>query len=169
MCARRSGNILFYLFFFLLTTLLVQKIQNLIKRTFLFCVSIVAFTFYTDTKDVLSLAGSLMGTCRSINRDYPMEITNARRTLWPQFKSARANPAKRVCMGFPAKLIVNGAVVCDLFPDWDRIMKGSRIAIDQRDQQNNPVGALGSTIPTTNGSSMKTGSSPRNHVEFMDT
>ena len=38
MCARHSGNFFNY---FLLTTLLVQKIQNLIKRTFRFCVSIV--------------------------------------------------------------------------------------------------------------------------------
>ena len=53
---------------------------------------IVAFSFYVDTEDlkILSLAGSLKGTSFSINRDYPMEITNARRTLWPQFKSARA-------------------------------------------------------------------------------
>ena len=42
MCARRSGNILFYFYFiyFLLTTLLVQKIQNLIKRTVLVFVSV---------------------------------------------------------------------------------------------------------------------------------
>ena len=38
----------FVLFFFLLTTLLVQKIQNLIKRTFLFFVPV-----YVATNDVI--------------------------------------------------------------------------------------------------------------------
>ena len=93
-----------------------------------------AFTFYRDTEDIISLAGSLKGTHRSINRDYPREITNTRRTLWPQFKSARANPANRVSIGYPAKLIVNGTVVRDLFPDWNHILNGSRISNDQSHQ-----------------------------------
>ena len=131
---------------------------------------IVAFSFYTDTEEILSLAGSLKGKSFSINRDYPMEITNARRTLWPQFKSARAHPTNRVSIVYPAKLLVNGRVACDMFPDWDLIMKGSRISIDQSEPQNKPGGTSGSYIPpTTNDRNSNRDSHPGTRVEFMDT
>ena len=131
---------------------------------------ILAFSFYTDTEEILSLAGSLKGTSFSINRDYPMEITNARRTLWPQFKSARAHPTNRVSIVYPAKLLVNGRVACDMFPDWDLIMKGSRISIDQSEPQNKPGGTSGSYIPpTTNDRISNRDSHPGTRVEFMDT
>ena len=97
---------------------------------------IAAFSFFRDTEDILSMTGSLKGTPISINRDYPNEITNARRTLWPQFKSARANTLNRVCIVYPAKLLVNGAVVSDMFPEWDRIMRGSRLSLEASDSRN---------------------------------
>ena len=90
---------------------------------------IVVFIFYKDTEDIISLAGSLKVTYRCINRDYPREITNACRTLCPQFKAARVNPANRVSIGYPAKLIVNGTEVRDLFSDWNHIMNGNRISM----------------------------------------
>ena len=96
---------------------------------------IVAFTFFSDTEDIISMARSLRGTQISISRDYPNEITNARKSLWPQFKSERANTSNRVSMVYPAKLLVNGVVVSDKFPEWDRIMRGSRISIEDGGDQ----------------------------------
>ena len=126
---------------------------------------IVAFTFFSDTEDIISMARSLRGTPISISRDYPNEITNARKSLWPQFKSERANPSNRVSMVYPAKLLVNGVVVSDKFPEWDRIMRGSRISIVEGDDQ-----------PGSNSVNMNTNSAQRNlnsltgcYTEPMDT
>lgn len=94
---------------------------------------IVAFSFFKDTEDILSQARSLKGTPFGISRDYPPEITRARQELWPRFKEAREDRFNRVTIGYPAKLIVNGAVICDLFPDWDVVMKGSRIPVPRYD------------------------------------
>ena len=111
---------------------------------------IVAFSFYKDTEDILSLAHMLKGTPYGISRDYPQEITHARQKLWPQYKAARENPLNRVTIGYPAKLIVNGVVVCDLFPEWNSVNKGSRISlIKQGDNQSDPIhNHSGLTRPT---------------------
>ena len=126
---------------------------------------IVAFMFFSDTEDIISMARSLRGTPISISRDYPNEITNARKSLWPQFKSERANPSNRVSMVYPAKLLVNGVVVSNKFPEWDRIMRGSRISIVEGDDQT-----------SSNSVNMNTNSAQRNlnsltgcYTEPMDT
>lgn len=93
---------------------------------------IVAFSFYKDTEDILSSARVLKGTSYGISRDYPQEITRARQKLWPQYKAARENPLNRVTIGYPAKLIVNGVVICDLFPEWNSVNNGSRVSVPQR-------------------------------------
>ena len=92
----------------------------------------------------------LKGTPYGISRDYPQEITHARQKLWPQYKAARENPLNRVTIGYPAKLIVNGVVVCDLFPEWNSVNKGSRISlIKQGDNQLDPIhNQSGLTRPT---------------------
>ena len=99
---------------------------------------IVAFSFYRDTDDVISLARVLKGTTFSIKRGYPLEITNARKMLWPHFKEARSNPYNRVIIGHPAKLIVNGVVTRELFPDWDNILRDRIISeiSDNEERQN---------------------------------
>ena len=86
-------------------------------------------------------ARSLRDTPYGISRDHPPEIAKARQKLWPQFKAARSDPANRAGIGYPAKLIVNGEVVCDMFPDWDSIMRGSRISIQyqQGEQTREPA------------------------------
>ena len=94
---------------------------------------IVTFSFFRDTEDILLQARSLKGTPFGISRDYPPEITRARQELWPRFKEAREDRFNRVTIGYPAKLIVNGAIICDLFPDWDAVMKGSRIPMPRYD------------------------------------
>ena len=95
---------------------------------------IVAFSFYKDMEDILSLARSLRGSEISISRDYPSEITSARKLLWPKYKEARSNPMNQVTMAYPAKLIVNGTVTMDMFPDWNAVMKGKQISLVPRSE-----------------------------------
>lgn len=90
---------------------------------------IAAFRDHTDTELILSSAHHLAGSSYSINRDFPPEITNARRQLWSEYKTLkRDNPDKKVGLVYPCKILMNGRVVRDAFPLWDRIMQGSRIA-----------------------------------------
>lgn len=42
------------------------------------------------------------------------------------------SPSDQITISFPAKLIVNREVKLDLFPDWNRIMKGSRISMTEQ-------------------------------------
>ena len=88
---------------------------------------IVNFRDYEDVELILANAKKLKNTNFGINRDYPKEIISARSTLWPTFKKARAdNPNGSVYIGYPAKLIVNGRVLADQFPEWRKVLKGSR-------------------------------------------
>ena len=45
------------------------------------------------------------------------------------------DPSARVSMVYPAKLLVNGTVVRDLFPEWDMLLKGSRVDLSYLSQQ----------------------------------
>ena len=73
----------------------------------------------------------------SVSKDYPAEITRASRTLWPSYKRLKQqNPGAKVTIVYSAKLIMNGTVVNDLFPEWDSIMRGSRIDLNHPSQQN---------------------------------
>ena len=76
---------------------------------------------------ILSNAKRLKGTSFGISRDYPSEISEARKELWPEFKMAREKYGpRRVSLRFPASLVINGDTVKDLFPDWHEVLKGSR-------------------------------------------
>ena len=92
---------------------------------------IVAFRDFGDTETIMSHAKKLQGTQFGISRDYPSEIVKARQKLWPEFKRFKqeAGPSDRISISYPAKLIVNKEVKTDLFPDWNRIMKGSRVSV----------------------------------------
>ena len=73
----------------------------------------------------------------SVNRDFPSEISRARKLLWPKLKQTRQlNPMAKVSMGYPAKIIMNGNVTEDLFPEWDTILRGSRIDAEHPSQLN---------------------------------
>ncbi|MCG8048310.1 MAG: hypothetical protein N0E48_22285 [Candidatus Thiodiazotropha endolucinida] len=62
-----------------------------------------------------------------VSRDYPKEIVTARSQLWPRYKAEKGkNPRAKVSIGFPAKLVINGRVVEDKFPDWFPVLRGSR-------------------------------------------
>ena len=89
---------------------------------------IVCFRDYTDVVRILGNAYKLRDTNYGINRDYPPEIVNARSKLWADYKSEKAKPRRRersVYIGFPAKLVVEGKVVRDEFPEWKDILRGS--------------------------------------------
>ena len=89
---------------------------------------IVAFRDFTDTQSILSSANKLKDTSYSINRDFPQETVSARKSLWGNYKHLKQkNLDKRVNMAYPAKIIMNGRVICDAFPHWDTIMKGQRV------------------------------------------
>ena len=97
---------------------------------------IVAFESYCMTDSIIKQGHLLKDTEYGISRDFPLEITRARRTLWPEYKQQKAkDPSARVAIVFPAKLLVNGTVVRDLFPEWDHLLKGSRIDMTHASQQ----------------------------------
>ena len=89
---------------------------------------IACFRDYQDLETIIANAYKLKDTDISIHRDYPKEIVNARSELWPMYKSEKQNnPRAKVSIGFPAKLIVNGSVIANKFPDWYDILRGTRI------------------------------------------
>ncbi|KAH3730682.1 hypothetical protein DPMN_143948 [Dreissena polymorpha] len=91
--------------------------------------------------DIMDSAKLLKNTHFGISRDYPREISEARKELWPEFKAAREKyGSKSVKMLFPAALSVHGEVIRNLFPDWHSILRGSRNSdvasrVDQRFQK----------------------------------
>lgn len=100
---------------------------------------IVAFRDFCDTLDILDASPSLKGTTFGVSRDYPVEISKARQSLWKQYKMTReANPKKKV-MEFPARILVDGVVVADAFPDWYPILQGSRISYAPLNQSSDKI------------------------------
>ena len=88
---------------------------------------IVAFRDYPATEQILSSARKLARTRFGVSRDYPLEITNARKQLWSKYKALKSKyPSGRVKLALPAKLVVNGQVKEDLFPEWSDIIYTSR-------------------------------------------
>ena len=89
---------------------------------------IVAFNDYSITEMIMQAAKNLNGTFFRIERDFPVEITEARQRLWPKFKTERENyPSSRVTIGYQAKIIRNGRVTHDEFPDWYDVLHCSRV------------------------------------------
>lgn len=67
-------------------------------------------------------------------RDYPHEISEARKQLWPHYRSARDIPSTKASIRYPARLVVNGVATHDMFPDWFTILKGSRMSSGATEQ-----------------------------------
>ena len=89
---------------------------------------IVNFRDYCDVELIFSKANLLKNTNFSIDRDMPKEISDARKRLWPQFKSLKStNPRAKVHIQYPARLICDRNVIQDEFPDWHEIMSKSRL------------------------------------------
>ena len=72
---------------------------------------IVAFVT-ADTDLIMSSARSLANAGYEVSRNYPpLEITQARKALWPTYKNLRSkNGNTRVKFVFPTKIVVNGKV-----------------------------------------------------------
>ena len=88
---------------------------------------LVSFSDTRHTDTILSNASNLKGTSYGISRDYPAEINEARKDLWPEYKKAREKYGpKKVSITFPAALKVNGVIIKDHFPEWSEVLKGSR-------------------------------------------
>lgn len=90
---------------------------------------IAAFRDYQDVELILSNVKKLAGTTFGVNRDYPQEILNARKALMQEKKTIKSQkPSAKVSVQYPAKLVVDGHTVKDMFPDWFTVMKKSRLA-----------------------------------------
>lgn len=99
---------------------------------------IVAFRDYTDLEATLSNAYKLKDTTYSINRDFPREIAQARKSIWGQYKDLkRQYPENRIRIVYPAKLIKDGITVADKFPMWNKIMSGDRVPSSKTQSMNN--------------------------------
>lgn len=93
---------------------------------------IVNFLDTRHTEAIISVANKLKNTKFNINRDFPKEIADARRVLWPIYKDLRGkNPDSKVNIVYPAKIVMDNKVYCDMFPRWNLIIHGNRIPVDK--------------------------------------
>ena len=68
----------------------------------------------------------LKNTPFSIAYDLPKEINEARKRLWSDLRSIKANkPFVKFQILYQAKLLVEGKVVRDKISDWGKVMQGS--------------------------------------------
>ena len=89
---------------------------------------IAAFRDYQDVELILSNASKLKGSSFSINKDYPREIVDARKILFRKKREIKSEkPDSNVTIKYPAKLVVDGLTVKDMFPDWFPTLKKSRL------------------------------------------
>ena len=101
--------------------------------------TIVCFRDYGDVDLIMQHTYLLKGKPYSISRDYPQEIADAQRQLYSEYKEAKQIRSNRVELRYPAKLIISGRVVTDLFPDWFDIMQSKRSsANDIRPRERTP-------------------------------
>lgn len=87
---------------------------------------IVALRDFEDTEQILSRGYLLKGSRFGIDRDYPMEINRARGLLWNRCKELK-RAGKNVTLQYPAKLVLDGKVIENAFPDWYDSLKGHRV------------------------------------------
>ena len=80
---------------------------------------IAGFRDYPDVELIISNAGKLKGTRFGINRDYLQEIVDARKPLYKKKKELKTqNPRANIAIQYPAKLVIDGRVIRDMFPKW---------------------------------------------------
>lgn len=76
----------------------------------------------------MSNAYILKKTPFSVDYDLPREINSARKLLWSESKAIKsARPGAKCKIVYPAKLIVDGKLVRDEFPDWSVVLRGNRL------------------------------------------
>lgn len=90
---------------------------------------IVNFRDFCDVQAVMNRAYMLKNSPFSIDLDMPREITAARKRLWSELKTIKSqNPRVKYQIVYPAKLIVDGKLIRDEFPDWNQTINTSRLA-----------------------------------------
>lgn len=87
---------------------------------------IVCFRDYGDTEYILERVNVLVGTGYGVDRDYPKEIASARKKLYEHMKQTYTRDDKCKIL-YPAKLVVNGKVERDEFPDWHAVLNMNRV------------------------------------------
>ena len=89
---------------------------------------IVNFRDFCDTEAIMGNAYLLRGTPFSVDHDLPKEINAARKLLWNEVKSIKDKKPRAKCqIIYPAKLLVDGKLVRDGLPDWNEVLKSSRL------------------------------------------
>ena len=87
---------------------------------------IVAFRDFSDKELILVNAKRLKGSAFSIQQDFPPEIKAARGELWEDFRKAKSeNKVARIV--YPAKLVIDGIVEKDMFPEWNKWATGKYV------------------------------------------
>ena len=90
---------------------------------------IVNFRDFCDTVMIMEKAHMLRNTSFSVAYDLPKEINDARKNLWQELKAVKSRqPRAKAQIVYPAKLIVDGKVIRDEFPDWNESMRCSRLS-----------------------------------------
>ena len=79
--------------------------------------------YFGDVGLIMGAAKKLAGTKIGISRDYPDMIRNARKKLEVERRTARRS-GKKATIAFPAKLVVDGAVLKDELPGWNDVLRG---------------------------------------------
>ena len=87
---------------------------------------IVAFRDFQDTECIMNNASKLRGSRFGIDRDYPAEISSARKLLWNRLKDLKSQ-GKEVVLEYPARLVIGRKVVEDAFPDWYNVLRTKRV------------------------------------------
>ena len=107
---------------------------------------IAGFRDYKCRKDIFDRAKLLKGTDFAIREDFPAEIRTARGELWPEFRRAReANMRAKIV--YPAKLVINGEVVKDKFPQWGKWYEHAPKPIQRNENLNVPRSGSPMEIP----------------------
>ena len=54
-------------------------------------------------------------------------LNGGQKGLWSKYKEVKnIIPSARVSIQYPARLVVNGYVACDIFPDWGTVAKDTQ-------------------------------------------
>lgn len=87
---------------------------------------------YPDVECLFRNAKNLKGSRYGLSRDFPEEIRKARARLEADRRKARREN-KAALIAYPAKLVVNGRVDRDEFPDWSTVLNGTADDLDDED------------------------------------
>ena len=82
---------------------------------------IACFRDFPEVNDILSRGKKLQNTGLGMARDLPAELRLAQAKLQPLRREARSK-GKLVKVVYPAKIIIDGKMTKDLFPDWNLVL-----------------------------------------------